>query len=89
MWPLRHEYFSVRLVLRSTVRAWRKFTKGGKLDHKFEAKLIPVRWIGEQHVQEDLGFIPTAADWLRRISGEPWMNRSRRLSRELEREGAA
>ena len=46
-------------------------------------KHIPVRWIGEQHVQEDLGHIPTAADWLRRISAEPWMNRSRRLSREL------
>lgn len=45
---------------------------------------IPVRWLGEQHVQEDLGFIPTAADWLRRLSVEPWMNRSRKLSRELE-----
>ena len=44
---------------------------------------IPVRWIGEQHVTEDLGFIPSAADWLRQIPPEPWMNRSRRLSREL------
>jgi hypothetical protein len=47
-------------------------------------KRIPVRWIGEQHVQEDLGHIPTAADWLRRMTAEPWMNRSRKLSRELE-----
>ena len=52
--------------------------------HEFKEKLIPVRWIGEQHVQEDLGQIPTAADWLRRIAGEPWMNRSRRLSQELD-----
>lgn len=44
---------------------------------------IPVRWIGEQHVTEDLCFIPSAADWLRKIEPEPWMNRSRRLSREL------
>ena len=44
---------------------------------------IPVRWLGEQHVTEDLGFIPSAADWLRRIEPAPWMNRSRRLSREL------
>jgi len=49
----------------------------------FQPKQIPVRWIGEQHVQEDLGHIPTAADWLRRLSAEPWMNRSRKLSREL------
>lgn len=49
-------------------------------------KKIPVRWIGEQHVQEDLGFIPTAAHWLERIAAEPWMNRSRKLSRELDAE---
>jgi hypothetical protein len=53
--------------------------------HAFTPKQIPTRWIGEQHVQEDLGFIPTAAQWLERIAAEPWMNRSRKLSRELER----
>lgn len=26
---------------------------------------VPVRWIGEDHVKEDLGRIPAAADWLR------------------------
>jgi len=46
-------------------------------------KLIPIRWVAEQHVQEDLGRIPTAADWLRCMKPEPWMNRSRKLSREL------
>lgn len=47
---------------------------------------IPVRWIGEQHVTEDLGRIPSLSDWLRCIEPAPWMNRSRPLSRELERE---
>lgn len=55
-------------------------------DH-FEPKLIPTRWVGEQHVQEDLGHIPTAVDWLECITPEPWMNRSRKLSKELEQEG--
>ena len=50
---------------------------------------IPTRWVGEQHVQEDLGKIPTAQDWLECIKPEPWMNRSRRLSQELEQEGVA
>jgi hypothetical protein len=50
----------------------------------FKEKHIPTRWVGEQHVQEDLGFIPHAAQYLERISAEPWMNRSRKLSRELE-----
>ena len=39
-------------------------------------KVIPIRWVGEQHVLEDLGHIPTAADWLRCMTLEPWMNRA-------------
>jgi hypothetical protein len=35
--------------------------------------VLPVRFIGEQHVIEDLGRIPTVADWLARIQPEPWM----------------
>lgn len=50
-------------------------------------KVVPTRWVAEQHVVEDLGRIPTPADWLRPIRGEPWMNRPRKLSRELEQEG--
>lgn len=46
-------------------------------------RLVPVRWIAEQHVLEDLGSIPTAADWLRELPMRSWMQRSRRLSREL------
>jgi hypothetical protein len=34
---------------------------------------VPVRYIGEQHVQEDLGRIPTAQDWLAKIQPERWM----------------
>jgi hypothetical protein len=56
---------------------------GESTKHEFVPKLIPVRWIGEQHVVEDLGFIPHAAQYLERIAAEPWMNRSRPLSREL------
>ena len=52
----------------------------------FKPKVIPVRWIGEQHVREDLGFIPTANMWLDGIPLEPWMTRSRKLSKELEAE---
>lgn len=36
-------------------------------------RVIPVRWVGEQHVKEDLRRIPAAADWLRAIRPEPWM----------------
>ena len=29
-----------------------------------DGRQVPVRYIGEQHVREDLGRIPTAQDWL-------------------------
>ena len=36
---------------------------------------VPVRLIGEQHVQEDLGRIPSFADWARLIQPMPWILR--------------
>jgi len=45
-------------------------------------RIIPVRWIGEQHVREDLGRIPSFADWARAIRPEPWMGRATTLGIE-------
>ena len=42
-------------------------------------RVIPVRWIGEQHIREDLGFIPSFADWVKAIRPEPWMGRALKL----------
>lgn len=50
-------------------------------------RVIPVRWIGEQHVKEDLGRIPSASDWLRCIRPEPWMGRTPKL--DVEQTGTA
>ena len=36
-------------------------------------RVVPVRLIGEQQSVEDLGFIPSFADWVRCIRPEPWM----------------
>ena len=47
-------------------------------------KKIPTRWVGEQHVKEDLGRIPTVADWFMLITPERWMNNARKLSLEQE-----
>jgi Domain of unknown function (DUF6915) len=41
-------------------------------------RVIPTRWVGEQHVQQDLGFIPSLADWMRAIRPLPWMGRAGR-----------
>lgn len=43
-------------------------------------RLVPVRLIAEQHVLEDLGRIPSFADWVRAIRPEPWMGRVPRFA---------
>lgn len=43
---------------------------------------IPTRILGEQHVREDCGRIPTLADWFRAIPGEKWMVGNVRLDAE-------
>ncbi len=38
-----------------------------------DGKVVPVRYIGEQHVKEDLGWIPTLQDWFKHVRVQPWM----------------
>ncbi|MEP6868956.1 MAG: hypothetical protein ABJA20_10610 [Novosphingobium sp.] len=41
-------------------------------------RVVPVRVVGELHVLEDLGTIPSFADWARLIEPRPWMMRGPR-----------
>lgn len=50
-----------------------------------DGKAVPTRYIGEQHVLEDLGRIPSLQDWLVTIKAEPWM-RGKRLRLESNNE---
>jgi hypothetical protein len=43
-----------------------------------DGKEVFVRDIAEQHVLEDLGFIPSLSDWLREMPAEPWMAGARK-----------
>ncbi len=62
-------------------------------------KAVPVRLIAEQHIMEDLGRIPSFADWVRCIRPQPWMARGRPIpdtaegfaaaASDLDQEGAA
>ena len=35
---------------------------------------VPVRYVGEQHVIEDCGFVPCIQDWFSQIQPQNWMN---------------
>lgn len=43
-----------------------------------EGKTVSVRDVGEQHVIEDLGFIPSMDRWLKNLPKEEWMFGSRK-----------
>jgi len=43
-----------------------------------EGKKVSVRDIGEAHVFEDMGFIPTVERWLKTMPIEPWMSGTER-----------
>jgi hypothetical protein len=81
-----HDWFDeTKMLLRDfRHRALRHHAEGiflcerlfGKTIRLSSGGTIPSRWVGEQHVNEDLGHIPAAADWLRCIRPETWMSRS-------------
>lgn len=51
-----------------------------------DGKVVPVRYIGEQHVKEDCGFIPTIQDWFKNIKPEKWMGQQPvNLEKELDK----
>jgi len=52
-------------------------------------RVIPTRWVGEQHVREDLSRIPSFADWARAIRPEPWMGRVLQIESEVDPHMAA
>lgn len=48
-----------------------------------DQKVVPVRLIAEQHVLDDLGWIPTVKDWLLHLPLQPWMARASSVRREV------
>lgn len=54
----------------------------GKSFFNSDGKRVFTRYVGEQHVKEDIGFIPTMADWLSNMELQLWMmNADRRIKR--------
>ena len=47
-------------------------------------RTVPVRLIAERHIKEDLGRIPSLADWACCIRPEPWMGRTGGLATDAD-----
>jgi len=49
-----------------------------------DGRILPTRYIGEQHVLEDVGHIPSLQDWLEPIQAQPWMhNRPQHTDKDI------
>jgi hypothetical protein len=53
-----------------------------------DGRIVPVRFIGERHVLEDLGRIPSVQDWLKNIEPEAWMGKIGVKPEEMMKESA-
>lgn len=61
----------------------------GEVIENSDGKNVPVRFIGEQHVKEDVGFIPTIKDYLECMETKDWMfkpGEGRALLKKIEEE---
>jgi hypothetical protein len=71
----------------SSVRKWGGEPENYLALHQWfdESKSITADFrIGEQHVIEDLGFIPSFADWVRCIRPESWMGRAQQIHKIVD-----
>jgi hypothetical protein len=55
----------------------------GRFVTNSDGKQVYVRDIAEQHVLEDLGFIPSLSDWLKEMPSQPWMAGQRKMNVKL------
>jgi hypothetical protein len=78
-----HDWFdeSKKIMADARHRALRHHSEGifmceslfGTTITNSDGRVVPVRFIGEQHVKEDLVFIPSAEAWLKEIRLKAWM----------------
>ncbi len=54
-----------------------------------DGKMVPTRILGEQHVLEDIGFIPTIKDYLENMTQVNWMYKpgeGRKMLKDIEQD---
>jgi hypothetical protein len=55
----------------------------GNLIINSDGKEVSTRDIAEEHVIQDLGFIPSMDDWLKTMTIEPWMSGTRKTRKVM------
>ncbi len=70
---MAHAEVTHRLVFHSAFGIYLLEDLFGRTLTNSDGAEVHVRDIAEQHVLEDLGFIPSLSDWLRELPAQPWM----------------
>jgi len=64
-----------------------------RIQKGYDVVAVPVRLIAERHVLEDLGWLPSPADYIKGMPVEPWMSGAQRkefpLSKLLSNQGVS
>lgn len=60
----------------------------GDLITNADGKTVSVRDVAEEHILQDLGFIPTMQDWLKGLPIEGWMSGTRKRRKVVDFTGA-
>jgi hypothetical protein len=73
-----------RAILHNTLGCFLAEQVFGHAITNSDGREVPVRLVAEQHIIEDLGFIPTLENWLEELPLKTWMAvNAKPLSREL------
>lgn len=70
-----------RSVYHHTEGVWlcqRIFGRTLKIEKEHGVSLVPVRLVAERHIIEDLGWLPSPADYIKEMGIAPWMSGAQR-----------
>jgi hypothetical protein len=73
-----------RALLHSTFGCFLVEKVFGHIITNSNGKKISTRDIAEDHISEDMGFIPTVEKWLKHMTLEPWMENGIRISKHTK-----
>lgn len=67
--------FRHRALRHHTFGIWQSESVFGTIITNSAGTVVPIRLIGERHVMEDLGKIPSVEEWLKNINAQEWMTK--------------
>jgi predicted nucleotide-binding protein (sugar kinase/HSP70/actin superfamily) len=78
-----HPDFRHRVIRHHSLGIKECIEKFGDYIVNSDNKKVPVKLIGEQHVKEDCGYVPSLSDWLINLNAKPFMVKTVKIERSV------